>query len=61
MTSLDTPAYGRDEAHLLNWMKGESGMYTAPRVIASLDATVVLSEAIGTFDGSCAPGDCVDP
>jgi hypothetical protein len=28
-------------------------MYSTPKILASLDATVVLAEAIGTDDHSC--------
>jgi len=30
-------------------------MYSAPRIIASLDATVVLSEALGICESRCIP------
>jgi hypothetical protein len=33
-------------------------MYTAPKIIASLDATLVMSEAIGDGHSICSPVIC---
>ena len=30
-------------------------MYTSPKIVASLDASVVLAAALGHHDGSCYP------
>jgi hypothetical protein len=47
-----TRAIGRDEALSPNKSKENHLMYTTPKIIASLDANVVLSEAQGIPCGS---------